>query len=275
MALSHRIPRAVPRWLLLAHGRSQRVGLVRVMIEASLGLFVVATVLMMAVSPVLGWMPGPVHVIVALAVSALFACAVLGSAVPTLQALAVARLRMRKVATHDARTGIVNRRHFTQLAYREWERCRRYRSGAAMLVVDADLLNTVEEEHGKAAGDAVMRAIALACDGMLRKPDLLGRYAGNALVVFLPHTDTLGAIDVAERIRSTIAQSRVPWPKHPLRVTVSVGVATLGDQHLSLNSLILDAEAALHTAQQAGRNCVRTSPSPPSHSGRAYPVMPN
>lgn len=275
MAFSHRIPRSVPRWLLLAHGRSQRVGLVRVMVEASMALGATVTVLMLAASPLLGWQPGPGHLVFGVLVASMLACAVLGSAVPAIHALAVARLRMRKVATHDARTGIVNRRHFTQLAYREWERCRRYRSGAAMLVVDADLLNTVEEEHGKAAGDAVMRAIALACDGLLRKPDLLGRYAGNSLVVFLPHTDTLGAIDVAERVRATIAQSRVPWPKHPLRVTVSVGVATLGDQHLSLNSLILDAEAALHTAQQAGRNCVRTSPSPPRHSGRAYPVMPH
>lgn len=260
---------------MLALVRSQKMGLHRVMVETSLAMGATVSILWLALAPFLGVHASLWHLALCFGLSAAFAASLLGVSMPIMQALAAARLRMRKVSTHDARTGIVNRRHFTQLAYREWERCRRYRSGAAMLMVDADHLQTIEEEHGKAAGDAVMRAIALSCDGMLRKPDLLGRYTGNALVMYLPHTDTLGAVDVAERVRATIAQTRVPWARQTIRVTVSVGVTTLGDHHLSLNSLMLDAEAALHAAQQAGRNCVRTSPLPPNHSGRSYPVVPH
>ncbi len=263
-----------PRWLMLAHERSQRVGRVRMMVETSIFASVAAVVLASALAPWMGvkagtWLVATVFVLVAGAV-AIF----LGTTLPVLQELSVARLRARKVATHDANTGIVNRRHFTQLAFREWERCRRYRSGAAMLMIETDHFAAVQEEFGKEAGNAVIRSIALACDGMLRRPDLLGHQTDEALVVFLPHTDMLGAVDVAERLRAVVAQTRVAWTKHPIRITVSVGVATLGDQHLSLNSLILDAESALHAAQSAGRNCVRTSAAPPSARGRSYPVMP-
>jgi diguanylate cyclase len=274
VAMQQPIARNLPRWLMMAHARSQRVGTARSVMELALLTGALASIVALAVAPLLG-----VGVVVWVAAAAFAAVAavtalMLGTTVPVVQELTVARKRMVKAATHDALTGIVNHRHFTQLAYREWERCRRYRSGAAMLMLDPDHFNTIEEEHGKAAGDAVLRAIAIACDGLLRKPDLMGRYAGEHIVMFLPHTDLLGAIDVAERVRAAVAQTRVSWPTHPIRVTVSVGVATLGEQHLSLNALMLDAEAALHAAQNAGRNCVRSSPAPASRSGKAYPVMP-
>ncbi len=274
MSTKQPVTPSAPPWLMLAHVRAQRVGRMRMVIEACTMGGLAAVIVASALAPLFGvkvgtWLVGSAFGLVAGAV-AIF----LGTTLPVLHELSVARLRMRKVATHDVNTGIVNRRHFTQLAFREWERCRRYRSGAAMLMLDVDHFASIQEEFGKAAGSAVMRSIALTCDGMLRRPDLLGHHGGEALVIFLPHTDMLGAIDVAERLRSAVAQSRVAWPKHPIRVTVSVGVATLGDQHLSLNSLILDAESALHAAQTAGRNCVRTSTAPASVRGHAYPVLP-
>ncbi len=259
---------------MLAHERSQRIGRPRMMAETSAVAGAAAVVLALAVAPLMGVKPGLWLAGISFALVAGAVAIFLGTTLPVMHELAVARLRMRKVATHDANTGIVNRRHFTQVAFREWERCRRYRSGAALLMLDADHFSSIQEEFGKAAGDAVMRSIALTCDGMLRRPDLLGHHTGEALVIFLPHTDMLGAIDVAERLRAAVAQSRVAWPKHPIRVTISVGVATLGDQHLSLNSLVLDAESALNAAQSAGRNCVRTSAAPASLRGQSYPVMP-
>jgi diguanylate cyclase len=267
-------PQSVPRWLGLALVRSHRVGRSRLVTEAWLLVTVVLAVVGLAISPLTGLMPQWWHLAALAGLSALVVVPMMLTVLPVMHALSSLRLRMRKVATHDERTGIVNRRHFTQMAYREWERCRRYRSGAALLMVEADKLQSLEEERGRQARDAVMRAIALACDSMLRKPDLLGQHGASSLVVFLPHTDTLGAIDVAERIRALVAQQRTPWQNEPLRVTVSVGVATLGDQHLSLNALVLDAESALAAAQDAGRNCVRTAPSPPSHRGQPFPVMP-
>jgi diguanylate cyclase (GGDEF)-like protein len=259
---------------MLAHERSQRVGLRRLLIECSSLVGLVVAAVTMSLAPLSGLAVLPWHGLLAFVVAGGVVWFTLGTTIPVVQMLNTMRLRLSKVATHDPVTGIVNRRHFTQLAFREWERCRRYRSGAALLMIDPDHLEHIEEQHGSQAGDAVMRAIALTCDSLLRKPDLLGRHSGDSLVIFLPHTDLLGAIDVAERLRATVAKDRVTWPSQPIQVTLSIGVATLGDQHLSLNSLILDAEAALHAAQHAGRNCVRTAPTPSSRSGQAYPVMP-
>jgi diguanylate cyclase len=263
----------VPVWLWAAHERSQRIGLPLLMFQAAVITSAVSVVSTLAAVQLAGWSL-TLETLVGVVVSACaLVCAWLGTTIPVMQSLSVAQLRNQRLSTHDATTGIVNRRHFTQLAHREWERCRRYRSGAALLMVEVDHLDTVQEEHGGAAGDAVMRAVAIIADSTLRKPDLLGRYGAETLVIYLPHTDTLGALDVAERLRTAVSHSRVPWRDRALRVTVSVGIAALGDAHLSLNALVLDAESALQLAQESGRNCVRVAPGSPSPSGTAYPVI--
>ncbi len=209
---------------------------------------------------------------VALVAAAAMAAAV-HVALPLVHELTVARTRARRLATHDVDTGVVNQRHFAQLAQREWERCRRYRSGATMLIVEVDHLDTVSDEHGRAACAAVLRTVALACDSTLRKSDLLGRHSGDVMAAFLPHTETLGAVDVAERLRAMVAESTIPWHRNSIRVTLSIGVASLGDAHMSLAAFMLEAETALQAAQKAGRNCVRVSPQRGSRSSRDYPVM--
>jgi diguanylate cyclase len=263
----------VPLWLWAAHERSQRIGLPLFMFQAAVITSAVSVVSTLAAVQLAGWTLTLETLIGVVVCACALVCAWLGTTIPLMQSLSVAQLRNQRLSTHDATTGIVNRRHFTQLAHREWERCRRYRSGAALLMVEVDHLDVVQEEHGGAAGDAVMRAVAIVADSTLRKPDLLGRYGAEMLVIYLPHTDTLGALDMAERLRAAVAHSRVPWRDRALRLTVSVGIAALGDAHLSLNALVLDAESALQVAQQAGRNCVRVAPASPSPSGTAYPVI--
>lgn len=265
--------RAVPRGLLAVHRRAQQVGVRRAVAEASVAAGAIATLLFGVAEWIVGEMPSVLLVMVAFAVVGGLMATLLFAALPMVQELLRTRQESRLWSQHDASTGIVSRRHFSQLAHREWERCRRYRSGASMLMVDVDHLDIIREDHGEQAADTVLRSIALACDGMLRKPDLLGRYNPSALMVFLPHTDVLGAVDVAERLRSAVAASRVPWGKRPIRVTVSVGVVSLGDAHLSLSALMLDAEVALQAAQEAGRNCVRSTPGKTNRDDRSYPVM--
>ncbi len=176
-----------------------------------------------------------------------------------LQDLEAARVQLDVLATRDELTGIYNRRQFLVLADREWARCRRYDMGAAMLMLDVDHFKRVNDLHGHLAGDLMLREIARAIADTLRHADFLGRFGGEEFIVFLPHTDTLGALDVAERIRERVARSSLEWRGQRVTTTVSVGVASLGAEHDSVGALIADADRALYTAKNAGRNCVRTA----------------
>jgi diguanylate cyclase len=172
--------------------------------------------------------------------------------------LEAARVQLDILATRDELTGIYNRRQFLVLADREWARCRRYDMGAAMLMLDVDHFKRVNDLHGHLAGDLMLREIARAIADTLRHADFLGRFGGEEFIVFLPHTDTLGALDVAERCRERVAKIALDWRGERIATTMSVGVGTLGIEHDTVGALIADADRALYTAKRAGRNCVRT-----------------
>jgi diguanylate cyclase len=175
-----------------------------------------------------------------------------------LRDLEAARVQLDVLATRDELTGVFNRRQFLVLADREWARCRRYDMGAAMVMLDVDHFKRVNDLHGHLAGDLMLREIARAAAQTLRHADFLGRFGGEEFIVFLPHTDVLGALDVAERIRERVAAIKLEWRGQQIATTVSLGVATLGIAHDTVGALIADADRALYTAKDAGRNCVRT-----------------
>jgi diguanylate cyclase len=176
------------------------------------------------------------------------------------------------LATHDDLTGVSNRRHFMLTAEREMARCRRYDTDGAVLPIDADHFRRVNDTHGHLAGDALLREMARAAGRSLRQPDMLARFGGEELAIFLPHTDPLGALDVAERVREQVGSLRLVWQGRKVGTTVSIGVAALGSGHGTLDALLRDADAALREAKQAGRNCVRAAPIQPRRSGETRPV---
>jgi diguanylate cyclase (GGDEF)-like protein len=161
---------------------------------------------------------------------------------------------------------VPERTHFQREAEREFARCRRYGEDAAVLLIAVDNFKPLLVQHGNQAAEAVLKAIALKARSGLRQPDLVARYGVEELVVFLPHTDPMGALDVAERIREAAAGIRLRRPGLELRSTVSVGVASLGVGHDALDVLTHDADVALLEAKQAGRNCVRAAPIQPRAS---------
>jgi diguanylate cyclase len=165
--------------------------------------------------------------------------------------------RMRRLAIQDALTGIYNRRHFLDLVEREWSRAQRYDTPAALLLIDVDHFKNVNDQQGHLCGDAMLRAVAEALLDTLRHPDVLARFGGEEFIVFLPQTDPLGAIDVAERMRLRIEQLGLRWEGREVSVTVSIGAAAMRADHVTLDHLIHDADVALYEAKAAGRNCVR------------------
>lgn len=158
-----------------------------------------------------------------------------------------------------------DRRAFLETIDREWARCRRYDQDGALLLVDADHHAHILQQRGPACAEAVLVQCARLARNTLRHPDLMARFGDEGMAIFLPHTDPLGALDVAERIRAMVAAARLPWPGGDVVTTVSVGVAAIGASHASLDALIADAGRALHAAKDAGRNCVRSAPIQPRH----------
>ena len=170
------------------------------------------------------------------------------------------------MSAQDAVTGLATRRHFLLQAEREWSRCRRYGEDAAVLLVEADSLPMLLRAHGPRCAEMLLREVARVPAQSLRFSDLAGRFDAVRLVIFLPHTDLLGAIDVAERIRERVASALLRWQREALGTTVSVGVAAVGAGHATLEALLRDADAALVLAQEAGGNCLRAAPLQPRAS---------
>jgi len=185
-------------------------------------------------------------------------------AAPPLQAAAAPA--DAQAPARDGLTGAYTQQHFVAAADREWSRIRRHGEDAALLMVDVDHFKRLNDEHGTAAGDAMLVEITRLASSTLRPYDLLSRFGGGVLVVYLPHTDPLGALDVAERIRERVAGLRLAWQSKSVKATISVGVAGIGAAHAGLDAVIGDAGAALREAKSAGRNCVRAAPIPPRQS---------
>ncbi len=172
-------------------------------------------------------------------------------------------------ATRDQLTGAFTQRHFVAAADREWARIRRHGEDAALLMVDADQFRELNDKHGQACGDAVLVEITRQVSATLRQYDLMARFGGGVLVVYLPHTDPIGALDVAERVRERVAAFRLNWEGQNVGCTVSIGVASIGADHATLDAVIGDAGAALREAKAAGRNCVRAAPVQPKRAPAA------
>lgn len=218
----------------------------------------------------LGALAGGRSALVALSVALFFALAALmlaGVVIRLARTVADTQARTALHAVDDDLTGLSNRRHFLELVEREFARCRRYGDDGALLLIDADHLRRINEHLGQMCGDALLLEVTKRVGTTLRQPDLLARYGGAELAVFLPNTDPLGALDAAERIRQQVASAPYQWQQTHVVATVSIGVATVHQGQLSVDTMVHEAEQALDAAKEAGRNCVRTGPIKPRKNG--------
>jgi diguanylate cyclase (GGDEF)-like protein len=161
-------------------------------------------------------------------------------------------------ATIDDLTGCLNRRHLFELGERELKRHHRLKHSLSALMFDLDHFKRVNDSHGHAVGDEVLRVLAERALLQTREIDILGRYGGEEFALLLPETQLGEALEIAERLR--LAALEVINAKDlELQVTISVGVAQArGDS--SLGQLLQRADAALYQAKRNGRNCVVALP---------------
>jgi diguanylate cyclase (GGDEF)-like protein/PAS domain S-box-containing protein len=158
----------------------------------------------------------------------------------------------------DDLTGIYNHRFFIQQLTLEVERQRRYASPLALLMIDIDYFKHYNDTNGHLAGDQVLKAIAFLIQRGVRQTDIVARYGGEEFSAILINAGREKALEIAERVRRNVADTRIPnedaQPNKNL--TVSIGVATLSSSISTLTDLIREADHALYRAKKAGRNCI-------------------
>jgi diguanylate cyclase (GGDEF)-like protein/PAS domain S-box-containing protein len=174
--------------------------------------------------------------------------------------------QLSALALTDGLTGLLNRRAFDGALEREWKRTLRDGSEMSLLLLDIDHFKQFNDQYGHLAGDDCLRAVAAAVCEAVRTTDTVARYGGEEITVILPSTFTAGAVEVAEKIRSTVEALRLPLEGNPEGgswVTVSVGVATAlarqGGTIKMPESLLLAADNAMYKAKHEGRNRVATA----------------
>ncbi len=181
--------------------------------------------------------------------------------------LAAANAELKRLATTDSLSGALNRGSILAALDEEIKKAARYRHGLSIVLFDMDHFKLVNDLHGHAAGDEVIRRFAEVCRRSFRETDSFGRYGGEEFLAVLPESDERGAFDAAERARAAMAAERfAPPPGAPsgappdageYAATVSAGVASWEDG-LDADMLLARADAALYRAKARGRNRVET-----------------
>lgn len=170
--------------------------------------------------------------------------------------------RLREMATVDDLTKLHNRRYFIETLEVELRKLSRGsgREGLSLLILDLDHFKRINDAHGHVLGDQLLVAVADRIRRKLRSIDTVARYGGEEFAVIMPATNLEGAYVVASRIHSEIGSTCFEIEGQKLKVTVSIGIAhvtdlTRYDESIS-RELIRQADSALYTAKEAGRNRV-------------------
>jgi diguanylate cyclase (GGDEF)-like protein/PAS domain S-box-containing protein len=156
----------------------------------------------------------------------------------------------------DDLTDIYNHRFFIEQLTLEVERQKRYATPLSLLMIDIDYFKHYNDTNGHLAGDQVLKAIAILIQRGVRQSDIIARYGGEEFSAILINTGREKALEIAERVRRNVSDTRFPnesaQPNKDL--TVSVGVATFSSSISTLTDLIREADNALYRAKKGGRN---------------------
>jgi diguanylate cyclase (GGDEF)-like protein/putative nucleotidyltransferase with HDIG domain len=172
------------------------------------------------------------------------------------RSLSVPALEME--ARVDPKTGLFNARHFAAELAAELTRAERLGRPLSVMMADLDLLRDINNNYGHLAGDAVLRGIADVFRRELRQYDIPARFGGEEFSILLPETPLETALEIADRIRRSVAASafEVETSSEPIKATVSIGVASYPGDAPGANELIHQADLAVYRAKLQGRNRV-------------------
>ncbi len=164
---------------------------------------------------------------------------------------------LRLKATRDSLTGLYNRGAIVDILRKAMARHERDSYPVSIIFADIDQFKRTNDNYGHPAGDEVLREVARRTTHVLRPYDSFGRYGGEELLIVLPDCGAKGALVVAERVRSAIANQPVTTNFGEISTSLSLGVAVAnGETSLQFDDLIQLADSALYQAKDNGRNCV-------------------
>ena len=160
---------------------------------------------------------------------------------------------LHELATHDSLTQAYNRRHFMDIAEKEYQRAVKTQSFFSLIMMDIDHFKNVNDTHGHQVGDEVIKKFSQICVDNVRPSDTFARFGGEEFILLLPGTSLSQAMETAERLQKALKDAfqdsglRVP-------VTASFGVTAMSDVHIAMDEIIQQADHALYTAKETGRN---------------------
>jgi len=174
------------------------------------------------------------------------------------------QLRFMKLARRDGLTGIFNRQHFVSSAELQLQYCKKSGRQACLVLIDLDHFKVVNDTHGHAVGDRVLKRAVEACEQHLRSTDIFGRLGGEEFGIVLPECTLDQAVNRAEQIRMAIATAVSDDDTPGIPISASFGVATIARSGYDLRQLLIHADDGLYLAKREGRNrvsvCYDTQP---------------
>jgi diguanylate cyclase (GGDEF)-like protein/PAS domain S-box-containing protein len=175
-----------------------------------------------------------------------------------------AQQRLESLSRTDPLTGISNRRHFLSLASDELARARRHGLPLALLMIDLDHFKEINDHHGHACGDEVLRRFVQAVRGEIRQGEYFARLGGDEFALLLPQTELEGATVFAQRLLQLVREHPAASAGALVHFTVSVGVAALTAETVaaaSIDELMRLADQALYRSKAGGRGRVKVTDS--------------
>lgn len=189
---------------------------------------------------------------------ALLAWQAVGLVMPALNMIMRQRDFLKNLAAADPLTGLYNRGMLFRVANMLISSARRHKQELAVLSVDVDGCQKINDKHGRGGGDLAIRVIAETIAEQLRTSDVVGRVGGNEFALFLPSTDEYRAGVVAEKIRTAVEAIPFSIGDSNIVLTISIGVADIQPHHKTPDDMLRAAEYALRAAKKAGRNRAMT-----------------
>jgi diguanylate cyclase (GGDEF)-like protein len=164
-----------------------------------------------------------------------------------------ANAKLLDLAVTDPLTGLYNRRKFEETIHQEVQRALRY-GPVSLLMIDLDKFKQVNDSYGHPAGDDVLRTVSQVLLSSCRATDTCARLGGDEFAMILPHSDFAAAEVVRNRIHTQIGNTTVQAGEIALRISLSIGIATLASNGEDAASLIAAADAAMYQAKQNSRS---------------------
>lgn len=176
------------------------------------------------------------------------------------QKLLAAKMLAEEHASKDELTGLYNRRAFFELGKQLFKQAKRYQQRISVMMIDIDHFKNINDNHGHAVGDTVLKAFGGLLQNSVREADILARIGGEEFAVILPQTGIEEASNLAERIRERIEAEVLKHDALQIKITASFGIASCMAESDDLDRMLTKADDALYIAKKKGRNQVKICP---------------